>query len=366
MHATYYSLIDKLEVSGSDTLEYLAREIEVKGNYLKVGRDISKIDKSVKITLTDEKHIYARYTVTVTTKTGESETRTFMKHVKEIDKNILNGRIDITNNPTLNLSKNMTTKNNMVSLVVKAYDHEDTKLTVGSEKVLLNGRLVLQETGKENADSANYILGKDFQMEPGVNDLEIIIRDSAGHQTKEKYKIDYTKPKDGDVIGTVKISLEAGTLGYGTIASNGSMNIIHGEPASVLVDRFLKENGMSYNSTGNIDADYYLSQVIKKGINSNPQIPKELLDNLRKEDTDIRLEPDDVNELGEFDYTAHSGWMYSVNNSYPNIGFSSFYFEDGDEVRIRFTLAYGADIGNADNPLNGTPGFPAFPDLGDW
>ena len=37
--------------------------------------------------------------------------------------------------------------------------------------------------------------------------------------------------------------------------------------------------------------------------------------------------------------------MYSVNGHYPNVGFSNYYFKDGDVVRTRFTLALGKDIG---------------------
>ena len=49
--------------------------------------------------------------------------------------------------------------------------------------------------------------------------------------------------------------------------------------------------------------------------------------------------------LGEFVITNGSGWMYSVNNVFPNVGFADTYLSDGDIVRVQFTLGYGADIG---------------------
>ena len=49
----------------------------------------------------------------------------------------------------------------------------------------------------------------------------------------------------------------------------------------------------------------------------------------------------------EFDFCQGAGWMYSINNIYPTIGFGRSYVENGDVVRIRFTLAYGKDIGGA-------------------
>ena len=37
--------------------------------------------------------------------------------------------------------------------------------------------------------------------------------------------------------------------------------------------------------------------------------------------------------------------MYSINDLYSSYGFNRAYVQDGDVVRIRFTLAYGKDIG---------------------
>ena len=51
--------------------------------------------------------------------------------------------------------------------------------------------------------------------------------------------------------------------------------------------------------------------------------------------------------LGEFAFTNGSGWMYAVNNVFPNVGFADCYPSDGDVVRVQFTLGYGADIGGA-------------------
>lgn len=56
---------------------------------------------------------------------------------------------------------------------------------------------------------------------------------------------------------------------------------------------------------------------------------------------------------GEFDYTSGSGWMYSIGGStyYPGQSMSSVYLQDGDVLTLRYTLAYGWDVGG------GTPGY---------
>ena len=40
--------------------------------------------------------------------------------------------------------------------------------------------------------------------------------------------------------------------------------------------------------------------------------------------------------------------MYSVNGEFPNYGFSDYYPQDGDVVRVQFTLCLGKDLGGSD------------------
>lgn len=37
--------------------------------------------------------------------------------------------------------------------------------------------------------------------------------------------------------------------------------------------------------------------------------------------------------------------MYSVDGDFPNYGFADCYLQDGQEVRVQFTLDLGQDIG---------------------
>ena len=40
--------------------------------------------------------------------------------------------------------------------------------------------------------------------------------------------------------------------------------------------------------------------------------------------------------------------MYSVNGVFPNYGFSNYYPQDGDVIRLQFTLCLGKDLGGSD------------------
>ena len=51
-----------------------------------------------------------------------------------------------------------------------------------------------------------------------------------------------------------------------------------------------------------------------------------------------------IGGLSEKDFGAQSGWMYSVNGSYPGAGSSSYVLKDGDAVAWRYTTNGGKDL----------------------
>ncbi|MGN1169283.1 MAG: DUF4430 domain-containing protein, partial [Acutalibacteraceae bacterium] len=52
-----------------------------------------------------------------------------------------------------------------------------------------------------------------------------------------------------------------------------------------------------------------------------------------------------IGQLYQKDCGTKSGWMYSVNKSFPNKGSSSYILKDGDRVEWHYTCDNGADIG---------------------
>ena len=57
-----------------------------------------------------------------------------------------------------------------------------------------------------------------------------------------------------------------------------------------------------------------------------------------------------INYLYEFDGGNLSGWMYKVNDWFPNYGCSSYYLTDGDVIEWLYTCDLGKDVG--DNSMN--------------
>lgn len=52
-----------------------------------------------------------------------------------------------------------------------------------------------------------------------------------------------------------------------------------------------------------------------------------------------------IDQIYQKDCGTKSGWMYSVNKSFPNKGSSSYILKDGDRVEWHYTCDNGADIG---------------------
>ena len=53
-----------------------------------------------------------------------------------------------------------------------------------------------------------------------------------------------------------------------------------------------------------------------------------------------------IHQIYEKDCGTQSGWMYSVNGVFPDVGTSSYYVSPGDVIVFSFTCNMGEDIGN--------------------
>ena len=182
-------------------------------------------------------------------------------------------------------------------------------------------------------------------LREGENKVVIRIWDDEGRSTTENFIVHSTVVKDGDVIGTATISIEASTVGLGYLIPPTKVDIRQNEKASYILDQLLRNNGFTYGKTGTLDNSFYLKAISKPGLMQNAKIPSDLRDFVEQASTRFSEEDYYMDSLGEFDFANGSGWMYSVNGDYPNYGFSDSYLLDGDVVRIRFTLHYGKDIG---------------------
>ena len=217
-------------------------------------------------------------------------------------------------------------------------------------EVTLNDEIVLINWDDETKTS--YTL--EFTKE-GENIVEITASDDEGGVKTVVYTLVYEYSKSGTVVGTAVWSVEIFSIGGGYLIPPQTVDIIEGENTAQALDRILKNAGFNYRNTGNLDNNFYLSFILddQSSMNLNPQISQNLADRLSI-DMDY-YDPDDWTAgcLGEFDFSNGSGWMYAINNVFPNVGFADSYLSHGDVVRVQYTLAYGKDNGGYGSLGNG-------------
>lgn len=241
---------------------------------------------------------------------------------------------------TTNLpAESFTQKNSRRTFDVIARDAEGNKLPASEIKVTLNGTAVNVNWDDSVKTSYTLVLTKE-----GENTLVV----NARGKKILTYTITYIKAAQGEVVGQAAFALEAFTLGEGYIIEPTLVDIHEGENAAYMLKSFLAANGFDLTYTGSLDSGFYMSFVKGSKLASidpdGGNIPTDLLEKLIEKGFSITPRTD-LNSLGEFDYTTGSGWMYCLNNIFPNVGYADSYLSEGDVVRSQFTLAYGSDMG---------------------
>ena len=234
--------------------------------------------------------------------------------------------------------------NRNFTLTVKATAYTGSPLYASQIEVQMDGKRITGPTGGPVYEYQLYF------PDPIVGDTvehTITIRawDGEGNSAFVSYRILYRFVDTGDVIGTAYIVIDATTVGLDVMEEPYTYKIRQNTPASYAVIEALEEWGYEYEYSGSMDVGFYLRRISRGGMMDYPAIPENLWNKILQDGLTLTGQTDN-NSLGEFDYTQGSGWMYSVGgNTYAGKGLSGYYLTDGDTLYLRFTLAYGKDIG---------------------
>lgn len=154
--------------------------------------------------------------------------------------------------------------------------------------------------------------------------------------------------------GYVVMSVEKLTLGQGFIMEPQRVPYYAGENLAQVLDRALTGLGRMYENTGSLTDGFYLTAVEDPNRSSiGTTIPSYILDMWAAVKAAYpgtkaiaHTDTSDPDYLGEFDYYKQSGWMYSVNNSFPTVGAAATNAANGLVVRWQFSLiGLGGDLG---------------------
>lgn len=173
-------------------------------------------------------------------------------------------------------------------------------------------------------------------LQQGAKKIQALLTENATTQASSE---------KGAEEKTITLSVERFTLGEGYIVEPVQLQVNTEINYATLLDEAFKSAGMTYQHTGTLDKQFYLSGI-DHGDNGQPAIPAAVKKIASENNLSLKNNSDD--NLAEFDYSQTAGWMYSVNNVFPGVGMSDKIPADGDVFRIQYTVAgLGADLGNS-------------------
>ena len=259
---------------------------------------------------------------------------------------------------TTPITDGMVLTNNRATLDVIAKDASGKKLSYTKVTVTVNGIAATVNWDDQIKTSYNFV------FEAGENTVIITATDGDYSTT-----VTYTVTCDLEAATTITVSIEACSVGLGYIVTPYKLTLdeatltdmagLYGYAdaaemkeklsAAHCLDYTLYLHGLTMDYQGSLESTYngfYMSSISGIPDTSNLVVPEEL--QMKLEENGYWPEPYvyDEGTLCEFDVTWGSGWMYVMNNSFPNVPFCDYVPSDGDVMRVQFTLAYGSDIGD--------------------
>ena len=173
-------------------------------------------------------------------------------------------------------------------------------------------------------------------LQDGRNTISVSAVDREGHEKTKTVSFTGNTSESAEVTGEVYVAISAEVLNLGPFYT-GVIQITRGDTVKDVLEEAFSQAGISPSFHGG-----YLSGISKNGIAQGAYISDDVraaMEELRKTEKDPADQ--DPNRLKEHDFYDSSGWIYSVNGTFPDKGMGSYKLEDGDELYLIFSLADG-------------------------
>ena len=223
--------------------------------------------------------------------------------------------------------------------------------------------------------------------------LYVYAEDAYGNYGEETLTLIGLRREAGQKIGEATVLVDMTVLGLGVVASV-PYDVLADEPVSYVVAKAVMgmDTGEPFGAAsetlgwrgsyaGSLDNGFYL-QSLNTGYSANAledgswpgtseEEVLEAIDARFGKGTGLAtlwrcLYRNGLNKstgsggtFEEFEYTSGSGWMFSVggNAYYPGQSMSAVRLRDGDVLTLRYTLAYGWDVGGGSAGYGNTVGY---------
>ena len=149
----------------------------------------------------------------------------------------------------------------------------------------------------------------------------------------------------------VYFSVEKFTIGQGYLVEPVEVDVEDGEKLSDVTERVLTQAGYTFK-VRSTSYGWYLAGI-NNADSGNSKVPA-CISGMSEDapKTEDLLPANEKNGdyypgLYEYSYTSYAGWMFYPNNKDMQVGANGYEVQDGDVIRLRFTLyGIGADLDN--------------------
>lgn len=160
---------------------------------------------------------------------------------------------------------------------------------------------------------------------------------------------------------TVTISIEKFVIGQGYVVEPTRMLVKKGAQVSDVFEAVMKQENKKYELSA---YGYYIDAIedkdrgeikVSEKIRANIEATKDYNGNFLT----LRTEDATPDMLGSFDYCDYAGWMFMINDILGYSTMDTTPVNNGDVIRVQFTLLGGADI----DPTEYDWSTPVYPDM---
>ena len=242
---------------------------------------------------------------------------------------------DLAKKPSIRISiasgQRLTGKR--VDFTVKVTDYKGRNVPVFSED---DGSFVVEFNGAALTSSGTSGQGTHFRSDlaDGNNRIRVSAIDREGNKSDRDVRFSGNTSAEAEVIGRVHVSVEAPIIDLGVIYST-DVDIHPGDTARDVLDEALFRAGITP-----VFNEDYLEGIEREGIAAAARVDDDTRALMVERYRDNNyLDKLDKNTLSEHDFYKTSGWKYSVNGVFPEVGLEGYKVEDNDEIDLIFHLA---------------------------
>lgn len=222
------------------------------------------------------------------------------------------------------------------TITITGYNPSGEKLSKEYFNVVLNETKLYPELSYNG--SLSYCLNYNY----GINNLSVYVSDENNNSKIYEFLIFYQMPDDLPAI----VSVDADAVGLGYMITPTPMEVEEGKTVAAYVKELLSLNGYSTFSTGSQNSHYvfrglYRSDLYKK---CEPQIPEKIIGYILDNYIPVSISEYYNNFIKNGYFLTDSKWIFEINGVRYFDSMSNYTLNEGDVLKVRFTLLDGEDL----------------------